>query len=197
MCYLVGCERDVWTPVRGLAGVTRTPLPELQTVCPGAGTHQDLHRFSVEQPGQFWAALARARLTWDQDWITDMDCSFHQGRFSWFSGGKLNVSVNCVDRLGRVNLFSAFIGVVRWAAVEPGRVALVWEKDEPGQTEQVAPAAHYTYHYISRYVAGYLLPVTGASLSPGKLSCCCRSGQVSDTFIPRRSSVKYMRMQQR
>ena len=94
--------------MRGLAGGTSTPLPELQTVCPGAETHQDLHRFSVEQPGQFWAALARARLTWDQDWHTDMDCSFHQGRFSWFSGGKLNVSVNCVDRSGQGNPFSAF-----------------------------------------------------------------------------------------
>ena len=57
-----------------------------------------LSRFSVEQPEAFWSGLARSRLTWSNDFHTGMDCSMETGQFSWFEGGKLNVSVNCVDR---------------------------------------------------------------------------------------------------
>ena len=38
--------------------------------------------------------------------------------FKWFLNGKLNASVNCVDR---------------HAEADPGRVALLWERDEPNQ----------------------------------------------------------------
>jgi len=76
----------------------------------------------VEQPDTFWSALARSRLSWDQDFHTGMDCNMEAGHFRWFEGGKLNVSVNCVDR---------------WAAEDPDRVALIWEKDQPGEAERV------------------------------------------------------------
>jgi len=76
----------------------------------------------VEQPEAFWSGLARSRLTWSNDFHTGMDCSMENGHFRWFEGGKLNVSVNCVDR---------------WAAEDPERVALIWEKDEPGEAERV------------------------------------------------------------
>lgn len=51
-----------------------------------------------------------------------MQCSMERADFQWFLGGKLNVSVNCVDR---------------WASECPDRVALLWEKDELGQAETV------------------------------------------------------------
>jgi len=76
----------------------------------------------VEQPDTFWSGLARSRLTWSNDFHTGMNCSMETGQFRWFEGGKLNVSVNCVDR---------------WAAEDPDRVALIWEKDEPGEAECV------------------------------------------------------------
>ena len=57
-----------------------------------------LSRFSVEQPDTFWSGLARSRLTWSNDFHTEMNCSMETGQFRWFEGGKLNVSVNCVDR---------------------------------------------------------------------------------------------------
>ena len=64
-----------------------------------------------------------------------------EGKFQWFSDGKLNASgmylkyfksftkviklltVNCIDRHARVN---------------PDKVALIWEKDEPGQEVKVS-----------------------------------------------------------
>merc|ERR1719431_1181484 len=102
--------------------ITSTAMPEIENMCPGVSSHQELHRFSVEQPDLFWSTLARSRLSWNKDFHTGMDCDFRQGKFDWFLGGELNVTVNCVDR---------------WAALHPDRVALIWEKDEPGQEERV------------------------------------------------------------
>ena len=109
------------TLTRGLA-VSSTEMPELSSFGRSIQSHEELHQFSVEHPDKFWSVLARTRLTWDKDFHTGMECDMRRGKFSWFLGGQLNVSVNCVDR---------------WAALDPERVALVWEKDEPGQEERI------------------------------------------------------------
>eukprot|EP00092_Neocalanus_flemingeri_P027906 GFUD01030297.1.p1 GENE.GFUD01030297.1~~GFUD01030297.1.p1 ORF type:complete len:671 (+),score=211.01 GFUD01030297.1:164-2176(+) len=108
--------------VRTLGTISTTEMPEVQAMCPQIGSHEELYKFSIEQPDKFWSTLARSRLSWEEDFHTGMDCDFRQGKFGWFLGGKLNVSVNCVDR---------------WASIDPDRVAMVWEKDEPGQEEMV------------------------------------------------------------
>ena len=51
-----------------------------------------------------------------------MECDMNSGSFEWFSDGQLNASVNCVDR---------------HAAANPDKVAIIWEKDEPGQDVKV------------------------------------------------------------
>ena len=88
-----------------------------------------LFRFSVEQPEAFWSGLARSRLTWSNDFHTGMDCSMETGHFRWFEGGKLNVSVNCVDRCFVLHMrVNSKKSIHRWAAEDPERVALIWEK---------------------------------------------------------------------
>ncbi|XP_048163696.1 acetyl-coenzyme A synthetase 2-like, mitochondrial [Corvus hawaiiensis] len=84
--------------------------------------HQDLYRVSVEQSDTFWGALGRSRLTWITPFQSVQDCDFCQGRVSWFLGGQLNVTVNCLDR---------------HVHVAPDKVALIWEKDEPGEEVRV------------------------------------------------------------
>ncbi|XP_010623926.1 acetyl-coenzyme A synthetase 2-like, mitochondrial, partial [Fukomys damarensis] len=69
------------------------------------------------EPTTFWGALARDTLVWDAPYHTVCDCDFGSGRIGWFLGGRLNVSVNCLDQH------------VRKA---PESVALIWERDEPG-----------------------------------------------------------------
>jgi len=107
-----------------LRKITTTSFPELAEFG-NLTSHEDLHRFSIENPEKFWSILARSRLSWENDFHTGMDCEFQTGRFNWFLGGKLNISYNCVDR---------------WAAVDPDRTALVWEKDTPGDVEKVSYA---------------------------------------------------------
>ncbi|XP_004874833.1 acetyl-coenzyme A synthetase 2-like, mitochondrial isoform X2 [Heterocephalus glaber] len=69
------------------------------------------------EPATFWGSLARDSLVWDTPYHTVCDCDFGSGRIGWFLGGRLNVSVNCLDQH------------VRKA---PESVALIWERDEPG-----------------------------------------------------------------
>ncbi|XP_069787975.1 acetyl-coenzyme A synthetase 2-like, mitochondrial isoform X2 [Narcine bancroftii] len=84
---------------------------------PGVKSHGDLLDFSVRDPETFWGTLAEARLVWDQLFHRVHDGDFGRGRIAWFLGGRLNVSVNCLDR--HANRF-------------PNKVALIWERDEPG-----------------------------------------------------------------
>ncbi|XP_029351906.1 acetyl-coenzyme A synthetase 2-like, mitochondrial isoform X2 [Echeneis naucrates] len=82
----------------------------------GVSDRSDLQDFSVCSSDSFWAAVARQRLSWIRPFHTVQDCDLSQGRIRWFEGGKLNVSVNCLDR---------------HVHTCPERVAVIWERDEP------------------------------------------------------------------
>ncbi|KAM4599467.1 acetyl-coenzyme A synthetase 2-like, mitochondrial [Fundulus diaphanus] len=84
---------------------------------------QDLYRLSVTDPDRFWASAAADRLRWIEPFQRVQDCDLDRGRIRWFLGGKLNVSVNCLD----VHVDA-----------HPDRVALIWERDEPGTEVKVS-----------------------------------------------------------
>uniref|UniRef100_A0A8P4KEW0 Propionate--CoA ligase n=1 Tax=Dicentrarchus labrax TaxID=13489 RepID=A0A8P4KEW0_DICLA len=107
-------------------GQTRTGLHRCLSSLPPPGTwtselsrlsHRDLHRLSVTDPDLFWGSAAADRLRWMKPFHRVRDCELSSGKISWFLGGKLNVSENCLD----VNVEK-----------HPDRVALIWERDEPG-----------------------------------------------------------------
>ncbi|XP_068597069.1 acetyl-coenzyme A synthetase 2-like, mitochondrial [Brachionichthys hirsutus] len=84
--------------------------------------HRDLYRLSVTDPDRFWGSAAVDRLRWVEPFRRVRDCELGTGKISWFLGGKLNVSVNCLD----VHV-----------ETHPDRVALIWERDEPGTEVKV------------------------------------------------------------
>uniref|UniRef100_A0A8D3BUK2 Propionate--CoA ligase n=1 Tax=Scophthalmus maximus TaxID=52904 RepID=A0A8D3BUK2_SCOMX len=88
----------------------------------GASSRAALQDFSVSSSDSFWSAVARHRLSWIRPFHTVQDCDLSRGRIKWFEGGKLNVSVNCLDR---------------HVHTCPERVALIWERDEPGSEVKV------------------------------------------------------------
>ncbi|XP_077443021.1 acetyl-coenzyme A synthetase 2-like, mitochondrial [Stigmatopora argus] len=89
---------------------------------PGVRDRAGLQEFSVGQPENFWAAVARRRLDWISPFGHVLHCDMERGQVSWFRGGRLNVSVNCLDRHARR---------------DPDKVALIWERDEPGTEVKV------------------------------------------------------------
>ena len=52
---------------------------------------------SIENPEAFWAEVA-SNLHWQKPWDKVLDWSFDPYEVKWFSGGKLNISENCLDR---------------------------------------------------------------------------------------------------
>jgi len=78
--------------------------------------YQRLYRLSLDNPEWFWGEQAKA-LTWFHPWTSVFDADYDEVDFSWFSGGRLNASINCIDRhldtLG-------------------DKTAIIWAQDEPG-----------------------------------------------------------------
>jgi acetyl-CoA synthetase len=80
------------------------------------GEYQAMYRRSIEEPEQFWSEQAQAFLDWSQPWHKVMEYNYPKGHIRWFEGGKLNVSVNCLDR---------------HLAQRGDQVAIIWEGDNP------------------------------------------------------------------
>ncbi len=59
--------------------------------------YKKIYQRSVDDPEGFWGEQA-AQLDWYKKWNKVLVEDFANGKHSWFTGGKINVSVNCVDR---------------------------------------------------------------------------------------------------
>ncbi len=93
--------------------------------------YETLYKQSIQDPDAFWAEQAKQFLNWDKTWDQVRDFDFHKGEASWFSGGKLNVSVNCIDR---------------HLDTKGEQVALLWEGDDPDDEADV------TYNELHAHV---------------------------------------------
>jgi len=81
-----------------------------------------LYQQSIDDPQTFWADQAKRFLDWSQPFTDVYQGDMKTGTFNWFDGGKLNVSVNCIDRHlpDRAN-----------------QTAIIWEGDEPGTDKKI------------------------------------------------------------
>ena len=87
-----------------------------------AAQYQHLYRYSIENPRQFWAEQAERFITWQQRWDNVMDVDFTHAHIRWFTGAKLNVSVNCLDR---------------HLPARGEQVAIIWEGDTPDKDKKL------------------------------------------------------------
>lgn len=78
--------------------------------------YQEMYKRSIEQPEEFWAEQAKEFLNWDKEWSNVREFDFSKGEAKWFDGGKLNVSVNCIDR---------------HLETRGEQTAIIWESDDP------------------------------------------------------------------
>jgi acetyl-CoA synthetase len=87
----------------------------------GMEEYERLYRESLRDPEGFWSERAKA-LTWFHPPYSTLDADLEEVDFSWFSGGRLNASFNCVDR---------------HASATPDKVAIIWAKNEPGEYQRI------------------------------------------------------------
>ena len=59
--------------------------------------YQKVYQQSVTDPEGFWAAQAET-FQWRKKWDKVLDWNFRDPDVKWFTGGKLNITENCLDR---------------------------------------------------------------------------------------------------
>lgn len=84
--------------------------------------YQDMYDLSLKDPKGFWLEAAK-HLTWFEFPQKALQGDFKNVNFSWFLGGKLNASYNCLDR---------------HLEKHAQKSALIWAKDEPGEYQHIS-----------------------------------------------------------
>ena len=92
--------------------------------------YQRLYRLSLDNPEWFWGEQAKT-LTWFHPWQSVFDADYKEVDFSWFLGGRINASFNCIDR------HLPTLG---------DKTAIIWAQDEPGVY------THITYRELKHQV---------------------------------------------
>lgn len=87
----------------------------------GLDSYKEMYERSIHHPDAFWLEAANI-LTWFQSPESALQGNFQRINHSWFAGGKLNASYNCLDR----HLKS-----------RGQKAALIWAKDAPGEYQEI------------------------------------------------------------
>jgi acetyl-CoA synthetase len=78
------------------------------------------YKESVDQPEKFWASIAE-NFTWQKKWDKVLDWNFKDPSIKWFSGAKLNITENCLDRHLEKN---------------GDAIAILWESNNPEESSR-------------------------------------------------------------
>jgi acetyl-CoA synthetase len=84
--------------------------------------YHELYRRSVEDRDAFWTEMANTHLDWMAPFTSVCEEDLLNGKIAWFGGGKLNASVNCLDR---------------HLATRGDQVAILWEGDPVAENRSV------------------------------------------------------------
>ncbi|WP_439107263.1 acetate--CoA ligase [Congregibacter sp.] len=87
--------------------------------------YQAMYERSLSDRDGFFAEMATEFLSWDKPWDSVCSFDFVKGDASWFAGGKLNVSVNCIDR---------------HLPERANQTAIIWEGDDPQDSRSISYA---------------------------------------------------------
>ena len=79
--------------------------------------YQKAYQYSIDQPEVFWEEQANS-FRWFSKWKKVVEWDFHSAHTQWFTGGKTNITINCLDR---------------HAENHPDKTALIWEPNNPSK----------------------------------------------------------------
>ncbi len=114
------------------------------------GQYEEMYTRSISNPDEFWAEQAEKNLDWFKPFDQVSDYDFHTADISWFKGGKINVSYNCIDR---------------HLATRAGQTAIIWEGDDPSKSE------HITYQKLHDEVCKLANAMRGLGVTKGDRVC--------------------------
>lgn len=92
------------------------------------------YKRSIDNPEGFWEEQAQS-FVWNKKWDSILEWDFETPSIKWFSGAKLNITENCLDR----------------HLVKRGnQIAYYWEPNEPNEK-----AIQYTYKELHEHVCKF------------------------------------------
>jgi len=96
------------------------PVYEAKTIS-SLDKYKKLHAESIKNPSKYWGKLAKEVLDWDVPFDTQrvLEGDLTNGDVRWFTGGRLNVAYNALDRH------------------DPDALAMIWEGDEPDDVRKL------------------------------------------------------------
>ena len=115
-----------------------------------AEQYRAMYDRSINDRDAFWSEMAGEFLSWDQRWDKVVEYDFTKGEAAWFSGGKLNVSHNCIDR---------------HLPERADQTALIWEGDDP------ADSKHITYSELKDNVCRLANALQARGVQKGDRVC--------------------------
>ncbi|GAB1448808.1 acetate--CoA ligase [Bacteroidota bacterium] len=104
-----------------------TMLPQLKSF----DEYQAAYQESVSNPEAFWAGIADS-FKWHKPWDKVLSWDFNTPEVSWFSGARLNISENCIDR---------------HLEDRGDQIAIIWEPNNPQDKYR-----NLTYRELSKLV---------------------------------------------
>ena len=111
---------------------------------------QELYQQSITSPDEFWAEQADELLHWHQRWQSVSSSDFNKAEASWFTGAKLNVAFNCIDR---------------HLENRSEQTAIIWEGDEPTEDKKI------TYRELHTHVCKFSNALKARGVSKGDRVC--------------------------
>jgi acetyl-CoA synthetase len=112
--------------------------------------YETMYKASIEQPDAFWTEQANTFLTWDKPWNKISESDLAKGEARWFIDGKLNVTVNCIDR---------------HLASRADQTAIIWEGDDTKES------AHITYRQLHEHVCRFANVLKSRGVKKGDRVC--------------------------
>src|ERR1700722_7786813 len=106
--------------------------------------YRALYDRARSNPAEFWGDLASSELSWFEKWTSVFEWQKPFAR--WFTGGKINVSYNCLDR--------------HLTTARKNKVAILFE-GEPGDQRMI------TYQELHRLVCRFANVLKGRGLKTG------------------------------
>jgi acetyl-CoA synthetase len=111
-----------------------TPVDWKEQVNIDLAEYKSQYKASIEDPATFWAQKADEFISWHKKWDQVMDVDYDQAHIRWFDGAQLNVCYNCVDR---------------HLDKRANQVAIIWEGDDPEESDKVT--YRELYHEVCRF----------------------------------------------
>lgn len=108
------------------------------------------YKQSVEDPEQFWGSVAE-NFSWKKKWDKVLSWNFEEPKVEWFTGGKLNITENCIDR------HLATLG---------DKPAIIWEPNDPNERVRVV-----TYNRLHKRVCQFAQVLLNNGVKKGDRVC--------------------------